>query len=402
MVHLRNQHKQELERAYECANSGQEFIPLLYTSDKTRQIFSWLEMVILTLQPFSFCENKVIGRHTKAPCIDVDTLMAYMDDLTTVVEKKLAKMIPDSFALVFDGWTHVSTHYLSIFATWGSNEETGYEVALLGLSPLENEETLSAVEHENYITYVLNLFGKSAENVACVIADNNNTNKAVADAMGASFIGCASHRFNLAVQDIIEIHATVVDKVQTLMIKLRNLTTSAKLRRITGLNPVVRHHIRWNSTFKMLKRYTEIRDAIPKMNTRDINALMPTPMENEELDELYAILSDLNSVQIELQRNSTTMADVRVLFDAVIEKYPQTCYRLKPDAKIVKSPEFESAIVKVQNNERQRLSSLEKLSIQRLQTSPASPNQQLELEREEMEMSLAQRALTASRLKNNS
>ena len=47
-----------------------------------------------------------------------------------------------------------------------------------------------------------------------IIADNCNTNKAVAKQLDKLFIGCASHRFNLAVKDIIGTEESLVGKNQ--------------------------------------------------------------------------------------------------------------------------------------------------------------------------------------------
>ncbi|ETV86973.1 hypothetical protein H257_01991 [Aphanomyces astaci] len=52
--------------------------------------------------------------------------MKYMHALCYHVERKIASQLPDKFALVHDGWSHGSTHYLAIFATFPSSDPIGY------------------------------------------------------------------------------------------------------------------------------------------------------------------------------------------------------------------------------------------------------------------------------------
>jgi hypothetical protein len=40
----------------------------------------------------------------------------YMGKLTNLVEEKIKKILPNQFAVAFDGWTESSTHYLAVFA----------------------------------------------------------------------------------------------------------------------------------------------------------------------------------------------------------------------------------------------------------------------------------------------
>ncbi|ETM34912.1 hypothetical protein L914_18106 [Phytophthora nicotianae] len=71
-------------------------------------------------------------------------------------------------------------------------------------------------------------------------------------------IGCASHRLSRAVAAQLKEHADDLDLVQTLMLKLRTLTQSAKLRLKTSLRPIIRQQTRWGSNFAMLNRFFEL------------------------------------------------------------------------------------------------------------------------------------------------
>ena len=50
-----------------------------------------------------------------------------------------------------------------------------------------------------------------------------------------------------------------------------------------------------------------------------------------------------------LQKSNICIAQARTLFDAVLEKFPETESRLSSAANIVHTPRFESALVKIQN-----------------------------------------------------
>jgi hypothetical protein len=72
---------------------------------------------------------------------------------------------------------------------------------LLAFSPLLEESDMGAENHKELICFVLGIFGKDLSNVICIVGDNCNLNKRLADICGAPLVGCAAHRFNLAVSE---------------------------------------------------------------------------------------------------------------------------------------------------------------------------------------------------------
>ena len=177
-------------------------IDQLFRTTKACKYFGWLDFIINNLLPFSFVERETIRTHVKYESTALSTFMDYMSKLTTHVEQKLAVLLPEKVAIVFDGWSSGSTQYIAVFASFKSSNDLGHSVRLLGFSPVEDETDLGSEEHVKYLDYVLGLFGKTWENVVCIIGDNCNANKCIAYLRGVPFVGCASHRFNLAVCDI--------------------------------------------------------------------------------------------------------------------------------------------------------------------------------------------------------
>ena len=129
--------------------------------------------------------------------------------------------------------------------------------------------------------------------------------------------------------------------------KLRTLILSAKLRKLTCLLPKFFRITRWISTYEMLRRYEKLRVFLLETNSSIVDAFYFSPSENRQLDNLLMKLESLNSVTKELRRETTSLSDIRDLFDAVIVEFRETRNRLYTNASIILCPLSESAIVKV-------------------------------------------------------
>ena len=62
---------------------------------------------------------------------------------------------------------------------------------------------------------MLTLFNRTKDSIACIVGDNCNVNKALADRLGLPLVGCAAHRFNLAVQKYLEKYDALLGQVRT-------------------------------------------------------------------------------------------------------------------------------------------------------------------------------------------
>ena len=244
---------------------------------KAQTLSAWLLLIVNGLLPFSFCENECARQCMKQGPISRKTLMKYLNKLTVVVEKKITEMLPEKFAIVFDGWSsRDNTHYMAIFVTFPAENELGYSKILLTMSPMGDEDSLSSQEHYDFATYILKLYHKSWENVVCLVGDNCNTNKALADLAHKPLLGCASHRFNLAVKDILEEYSDVTSCVYHMMKKLKNIIPAAKLRKLTPLRAKCANATRWSSTYKMLRCYKQLKEFLPKLNMTEVDDLLPS------------------------------------------------------------------------------------------------------------------------------
>ena len=132
-----------------------------FVSTKAANIHGWLDLFVSALLPFSIVGNRAFRSNVKPDYVSVPTIMSYLQSLTQKVEQKLEDILPSKLALVFDGWTHGSFHFIAVFASYTYDNSQGFTTRLLALSPLNDESHLNSEEHIEFSAFVLNLFGKS-------------------------------------------------------------------------------------------------------------------------------------------------------------------------------------------------------------------------------------------------
>lgn len=101
--------------------------------------------------------------------------------------------------------------YVSIFANFPQNNDTSFNKILLSIFPFENEE-LEATECNDYLSFILKLYGKNSNNVFALIVDYVPVNKYFARNIGSPYVVCVSHRFNFAVKDVFSEYTFEVER----------------------------------------------------------------------------------------------------------------------------------------------------------------------------------------------
>ena len=181
--------------------------------------------------------------------------------LTKALETKIGFLLPDLFALIFDGWSSTdNTHYVSPYAVCPSKNGGGIlsDYYLLSFSPLFNETDQCAKNYVNFLELILPLFGKELLNVMFIIGDNCSVNVKIARLLSLPL---------LAIKLFYLEHETLLEKIHLLMKKLKSSKMRGNLRHHTEYAPKSRQETRWSSTFNMLNRYKQIEqsiDQIPK------------------------------------------------------------------------------------------------------------------------------------------
>ncbi|OWZ05039.1 hypothetical protein PHMEG_00022946 [Phytophthora megakarya] len=162
------------------------------------------------------------------------------------------------------------------------------------------EERQSAEAHVDRISAVLDMYKKEMDMEKFIVGDNCSTNQSISTGLGIPLIGCASHRFNLAINRFLQDYQTQIDQIQNLMIQLRHV---------------------------------KIRDAILTVET--VEDLVPCRHAHRRVSALVDKLRELDSVCMKLQAETCTLAEVRLLFDAYSENYPIMADYLPQSAAIV-------------------------------------------------------------------
>jgi len=215
-----------------------------FIDTKSSNIYSWIDWIVAEDLPFNFCENQSSRKYAKLKPISVESVMKYMDLLVIKVGGRIKNGLPQKFAVVFDGWSEDSTHFIGIFAVFISDEAEAAERKikrhLLAFTPLLDETDLSANSQSALIVDTLEIYGRNMSNVVCIIGDNCSTNKSVANKLDVPLVGCASHRFNLAVNYYLQDFESELEKVSQISRKLRTIKNSAQLRKKT---PFVEYHV---------------------------------------------------------------------------------------------------------------------------------------------------------------
>lgn len=97
----------------------------------------------------------------------------------------------------------------------------------------------------------------------------------------------------------------------------------------------------------MLKRFLEIKERVLKADDDEIIDLAPCLCDVRKIEKLSEKFRQLDLVSKELQNEMKNLADVRYLFDTVIDAFGNASNHLDKSAKIVHDPCFESCIVKI-------------------------------------------------------
>jgi hypothetical protein len=161
-------------------------------------------------------------------------------------------------------------------------------------------------------------------------------------------LGCASHKFNLAVRLWIDNEpqlTAVILKVSNVMKKACTLKLAAKLRELTDYSAVKENATRWSSTYQMVSRFLKIQQQLSCVS--ELLAIFPSHVEMDHLSRTYETLKKFDEVTIMLQKDGITFVRVREIFDEVLLDFPELSTHLADDADIVKNPIFEKAIVRI-------------------------------------------------------
>lgn len=102
--------------------------------------------------------------------------------------------------------------------------------------------------------FVPESFGKYVSAINTLCRYNFETNQYIFSKPHRNIVGCSSQRYNNSVKQLIQTKSETVKMVRVIMGKLRNLTSSVKLRYHTTLHAKCYVPTRWSLIFQILSR----------------------------------------------------------------------------------------------------------------------------------------------------
>jgi hypothetical protein len=176
---------------------------------------------------------------------------------------------------------------------------------LLSMRPLfiGKVNGMTAQDHVLHLWQVLHSYGKSDENVVCLVDNNCNVNQQMAHILRVPLIGCGSHKLNLAIKKWISNQpqfGIIIQKVAGVMKKASTLKVSAELRKLTTLHVVRENDSRWSSTFEMVAQFFRIQAELSAV--LDLLPLLPSLLECDFLRKAFVNFKHLNQVTAMLQK----------------------------------------------------------------------------------------------------
>ncbi len=333
--------------------------------DKAKTINSHLKFIIGNNQPFEVVNNQYFKPIVKSESYCAKTMKCHLVLL-------VKQLLPDRFILAFDGWDNGhSSHLVALYAVVPNKDEKEVSegkinrwiflrCTIMGSGAYQDANT-----HYDYINETLKLFGKTVDNVYFFLADNTNTNPAIARLFGKVSIGCHSHRLNIAVKELLTRFDGLLNKLSALMnkfknVKLANLLTQKQqeLKRPV-LKAVARNATRWTSTFEMLKRFKAIQYEM-NMVIHENPALfgeengnqmdLVTPTESVILAKLSNDLDIIHKTTVIIQSSSFHYVAVKKALKILADTHPAELsfvQKIGPDSNMVMDPVFESGLFKL-------------------------------------------------------
>ena len=393
--------KPNFQALYDNRAAGGDLLNFVDIDKKCYNIFKWCELVVSENLCFSYVEKKLVRENSCRDPISRSTLMKYLDSLGYEVQGVLANIVPDKFGLVFDGWdSGSSVNFFGVFVIWWDEKRKANRVYLLRLCPLIDETDLGAQSHLDSIISFLSDIDRTLDNVVCMMGDNCTVNLSLAHKAHKPFIGCHSHRLNLAVNLFIAPHQLHINKVRSfmeysslndfinlytqhlitlliyvfqinrLMVSLSTKKNAATLRLIgCRLKPVKLFVVKWSGIYNMLHRYIAIRQYLNPDAWVDIASVVdhiPTAAAHLEILQIFEDLKKFQDLSMELQKENGSLATARGGCDWLRQQFPITNAKLGPNFCHSRNRAFESGVTKVQSNNEANLTAAEKIALEPL------------------------------------
>lgn len=102
-----------------------------FENGKSNVFYGWFRPIVMMLLPFSYVKNDILRASVRNKHISLSTPTTYLPRLTQSVESKISDLLSDNFALIFDGCSYGTTHFLVDFASFPATTKKGYSMRVL-------------------------------------------------------------------------------------------------------------------------------------------------------------------------------------------------------------------------------------------------------------------------------
>jgi hypothetical protein len=327
---------------------------VLRLSETELEMTEWINYLVMKNQPLCTVDCPITRKIVRLKEVCAKSVRKHILSLVSVVRDEIKARLPDKLVLIFDGWTEGTDHYIGIWASYNlvdskddSEKETTVQT-LLSIRPLlaDGIEGMTASDHLRHIKRVLELYDKDESNVICLMGDNCSVNQSMARTMSVPLIGCASHKFNIAVRHWMEFQpqlTTIIKKVAAVMKKASTLKVAAKLRQQTKLACVKENDTRWSSTYNMVRRFFQIQGQLNALV--EVLSLLPTPVEVDALSRGFKLLVNFNAITVMLQGEKMSFVKTRNIFNVLIADFPEMEHHLGTESHLVTDTNFEMGVM---------------------------------------------------------
>lgn len=319
-------------------------------------LYAILNFIIDLNLPISMVDRESYRAQCAYKKVSRQYMTRIVEELGKIINRKITDELKNKkIVLIFDGWTAPGgRHYLGVFARYENNDKIIKKV-LLNMAPLIVNTNQNAQNHLESIKMVLSYYNKKIDDIICMVGDNCRTNLSLSIISKVPFVGCASHRLNIAVQKLLKAFEGIIKKIDLVFMELRTHNNIGNLENFTDLKTVKSVPTRWSSSYNLINRYFRLLPAINELNDPNINKLLLCQEELKVIQPFFNdVLTKLESVNQFLQDDNCTFMDSRILFDEIIKEY-QTIFDFKKyigtDANIIKWKSFENGLIKIWRNQ---------------------------------------------------
>jgi hypothetical protein len=181
---------------------------ILRVNDAEQDMFHWIEWIVMHSLPLQVVDNSLTREGMKNKPITSKLLCKYILATAKLISESITEKLADKIARVFDVWTVGSVHYIGISASYSSLVDGAETIkhTLLSMRPLlvDKLKGITARDHLQHILLVMRSFGKSEDNIRCLVGDNCGVNQSLAFMLKVPLLGCGAHKFNLAARKCIK------------------------------------------------------------------------------------------------------------------------------------------------------------------------------------------------------